>query len=205
MDVAKNHAAVRLHCRPISEHRRCQCYVCSDIDGGRTQCHVWRCGPVSFTDEQDGWLTDVQFRFERYFQTTDPAMRRLVSGRFFAIARECSGGSRVSTTYCSDQLSLCQSDYIAVTLGTQVTNCEIFYRFPTVSNECHAYDKATTVIHEISHVDGVYDPSTVDVDYGWPKISYLSAEQAVTNADNYQYYANGESEMEPIQCLLNYG
>jgi deuterolysin len=119
-----------------------------------------------------------------------------VSRRFFAIADECAGRTRHSTTFCSDKLNLCQSDYIAVTLGTQVTNCEIFWRLPSITNQCHGYDRTATVIHEISHVDGVFDPSTVDFpdNYGWPRLTYLSPEQAVTNADNYQYYANGKCQ-----------
>jgi deuterolysin len=122
------------------------------------------------------------------------AKRRLVSDRFYKVADECAGKSKVSTTFCTDQLKLCQSDYIAVTLGTRITNCDIFWNFPLTTDKCHGYDRAATTIHEITHVDGLFDPSTVDFadNYGWPKLTYLSGEQAVTNADNYQYYANGE-------------
>ena len=28
--------------------------------------------------------------------------------------------------------------------------------------------------------------------YGWPNLTHLTPQQAVTNADNYQFYANGE-------------
>lgn len=103
----------------------------------------------------------------------------------------------MGTTYCSDALHLCQSDYISVTLGTVITNCDLFWQFPVVTDKCHGYDQATLTIHETTHIDGLVglsDPSTVDFrnNYGWPAITYLSAEQAVTNADNYQYYANGK-------------
>lgn len=119
-------------------------------------------------------------------------MRQLVSKRFFAVADECAGKTRISTTYCSNTLRFCQSDYISVTFGTQITNCDMFWRFPVLTNKCHAYDQATLTIHETTHVDGVFDPSTVDFknNYGWPALSYLTPEQAVTNADNYQHYAN---------------
>ncbi|KAF2667275.1 hypothetical protein BT63DRAFT_426174 [Microthyrium microscopicum] len=131
-------------------------------------------------------------QFERYFRTQDPNMRQQVSRRFFAVADECLGKTSLSTTLCSDQLNLCKSDYISVTYGTQITNCDMYWRFPTLSDQCHSYDQATLTIHETTHVDGLDEPSTVDFqnNYGWPALTYLTPEQAVTNAANYQYFAN---------------
>jgi deuterolysin len=133
-------------------------------------------------------------RFERYFRTYDQGMRNMVADRFLAVAKECSSQTNIATTFCSDRLKLCQSDYISVTLGNKITNCDLFWKFPVVTDSCHAYDQATLTIHETTHVEGVFDPSTVDFpkNYGWPALTYLNAQQAVTNADNYQYFANGK-------------
>jgi deuterolysin len=134
-------------------------------------------------------------RFFRYFRTYDPDTRQLVARRFYAVSGECAGETKRSTVFCSDEMRLCQSDYVSVTYGNSITNCNIFWRLPLVTDQCHGYDQASILIHETSHVDGVFDPSTVDFkdNYGWPRLTYLSPEQALTNADNYQFYANGES------------
>jgi len=134
-------------------------------------------------------------RFFRYFRTYDQGIRNLVAGRFRAVADECAGRTSRSTTFCSDQLGLCQSDYISVTLGTQITNCDLYWRFPVLTDKCHGYDQATLTIHETTHVDGLFDPSTGDFknNYGWPALTYLNWDQAIMNGDNYQYFANGKS------------
>jgi deuterolysin len=53
--------------------------------------------------------------------------------------------------------------------------------------------QATTTIHEMTHIDGLFDPATDDFPghYGWPALSTLPPEQAIMNGDNYGFYANG--------------
>jgi hypothetical protein len=86
-----------------------------------------------------------------------------------------------------------------VTLGTQITACDLYWRFPTLTwvestsqcvlfsaddcnrNKCHDYDQATLTIHETTHVDGVYDPSTDDIAYGWPKITFVTWHSQLEN------------------------
>jgi deuterolysin len=136
-------------------------------------------------------------QFARYFGgTSDPAARELVSRRLLAVSRECAGGAGASRSMvrCSDAGRLCHSDYISVTLGGDITNCAIFWRLPLITRACHGYDQSSLMIHETSHVDGVFEPSTVDFQgfYGWPNLTHLTPQQALTNADNYQFYANGE-------------
>jgi hypothetical protein len=134
----------------------------------------------------------IMNRFEHYFLTQHPAHRMIVSMRLAAVSEECASKTKLSTIHCSDVHSLCQTDYIAVTWGTEITHCPIFWRFPVVTNECHAYDQATLMIHETTHVEGLLDPSTDDVQghYGWPALSWLSASEALGTADNYQHYVN---------------
>jgi hypothetical protein len=57
-----------------------------------------------------------------------------------------------------------------------------------ISDKCHDYDQATLTIHETTHVEGLFDPSTDDIAYGWPKILYVDLvvyETELTNAGNY--------------------
>jgi deuterolysin len=72
-------------------------------------------------------------KFFQYFRTYDTSTRRKVAKRFYAVSDECAGKSRVSTTYCSNALSLCKTDYISVTQGTQITPCELYWSFPTLT------------------------------------------------------------------------
>lgn len=73
-------------------------------------------------------------RFYKYFRTYDKKIRTLVAKRYYAVSDECSGKSKVSTTYCTDAyLKLCKTDYISVTLGTQITTCDLYWRFPTLT------------------------------------------------------------------------
>jgi deuterolysin len=116
----------------------------------------------------------------------------MVSTRLAAVSNECASKTQISTVHCTDVHSLCESDYIAVTWGTEITHCPIFWQFPVVTDNCHQYDQATLMIHETTHVDGLQDPSTGDVQghYGWPALSWLSADEALSTADNYQHYVN---------------
>lgn len=61
-----------------------------------------------------------------------------------------------------------------------------------MSQGCDAGDQALTVIHELSHLDGVYSPAATDHAYGEDASIALSSDMALMNADNYTYYANGE-------------
>jgi len=131
-------------------------------------------------------------QFVRYFRTADPRVRSTVSQRFHAVANECAARSNKARTFCTDPRQFCRSDYIAYTLGTDITNCDLYWSFPLVNTACHGVGQATTTIHEMTHIDGLFDPSTDDFPghYGWPALSTLPPEQAIMNGDNYGFYAN---------------
>lgn len=133
-------------------------------------------------------------RFERYFRTTNPDVRQNVAKRFYAVADECAARSNKAKTFCTDPRQFCRTDYIAYTLGSEITNCDLYWSFPLINTQCHGIGQATTTIHEMTHVDGLFDPSTDDVPghYGWPALTQLPPEQAVLNGDNYGFYANGK-------------
>jgi deuterolysin len=105
----------------------------------------------------------------------------------------CAARSNKGSTFCTDQRKLCRSDYISYTLGTEITNCDLYWQFPLINRNCHGVGQATTTIHEMTHVEGLYNPSTDDFPghYGWPALSDLAPEQAMMNGDNYGFYANG--------------
>ncbi|KAE9985677.1 hypothetical protein EG328_007091 [Venturia inaequalis] len=131
-------------------------------------------------------------QFVRYFRTADPNMRRTVSERFRAVADECAARSNKGSTFCTDQRKLCRSDYISYTLGVDITNCDMYWQLPLVNKNCHGIGQATTTIHEMTHVDGLYKTATDDFPghYGWPALTDLTPQQAIMNGDNYGLFAN---------------
>jgi len=134
-------------------------------------------------------------------------MRNTVSRRFMAVADECGSRSNKAKTFCSDQRRLCRSDYISYTLGTEVTNCDLYWSFPVANKQCHGISQATTTIHEMTHIDGLMDPSTDDFPghYGWPALTSLPPEQAIMNGDNYGFYANGKSHSAELPKMSTSG
>lgn len=116
----------------------------------------------------------------------------------------CAARSNRASTFCTDQRRLCRSDYISYTLGVDITNCDLYWQFPLVNRNCHGVGQATTTIHEMTHVEGLYNPATDDFPghYGWPGLTDLSPQQAIMNGDNYGYYANGKLPLEAIMFSL---
>ena len=46
------------------------------------------------------------------------------------------------------------------------------------------------MIHEFSHLAGIYSPGTSDYAYEYDGIQSLSSTQSLNNADNFELYAN---------------
>lgn len=70
--------------------------------------------------------------------------------------------------------------------GTTIWMCELFRKAPATGTD----SKAGTVVHEHSHASARTD----DVVFGQTKARDLAKsdpDKAVTNADNYEYYAKG--------------
>lgn len=133
-----------------------------------------------------------------YFKSSTTATRSSVASVFSKVASECgSTTSGASETYCTDVLSGCKTNVLAYTYPSYsvIAYCPIFFSaLPAVSSTCHAQDKATTVLHETTHLSQV--AGTDDLGYGYSAASGLSTSQALNNADTYALFANGK----PLLC-----
>lgn len=136
--------------------------------------------------------------FEYYFRTTDTAARKEVAARFEAIANETSSVNGGKVTYnCGNGVS--QSDCggkgvlaYAVSNKNMVVACPNWYAIVPEIDGCGGKDQGLVMIHELTHLDGVYSPAAKDIAYGFDAIVSLSKEDAILNAETYNFYAAGE-------------
>ncbi|TVY89270.1 Neutral protease-like protein [Lachnellula willkommii] len=133
-------------------------------------------------------------KFSEYFKTTSSSIRSTVAARLSAVATQCgsttSGGTKY---YCTDVYSYCESNVLAYTIPStnEIVNCPLYYSdLPLLSSTCHAQDRATTSLHEMTHAPATYSPGTDDNAYGYSASIALSSASAVLNADTYALYAN---------------
>lgn len=144
-------------------------------------------------------------KFQEYFLQNTQQARQIASARLQSVARECSSStSGVTRYYCSDPYGQCQSNYIAYTFPTrnEVVNCPIFYQLPSAGTGCHQQDQGYTILHEMTHAQGVYSPYAQDYAYGYNAIRNLSPSQAIHNADTYSLFSLGKL-IPPISMLLS--
>ncbi|KAL7273363.1 hypothetical protein RUND412_003783 [Rhizina undulata] len=137
--------------------------------------------------------SDSSSKFSEYFGTTSSSIRSTVAARFSAVASAASTTSSGSVRYyCTDPYGYCDSNTIAWTLPSTnvIANCDYFYdSLSDITSTCHAQDRVTTVIHELTHAPAVYSPGTDDNAYGYSASIALSTSQAVLNADTYALYS----------------
>ncbi|KAF2633745.1 zincin [Macroventuria anomochaeta] len=126
------------------------------------------------------------------FKSTATATKNTVATVFNNIASQCgsttSGNSRY---YCTDILGACSIGVLAYTYPStsQMVNCPLFFSgLPALSRTCHAQDQATTVLHEMTHLDQVKGTSDYG-GYGCNFIRSLSAAQNLNHADTYTLFA----------------
>ncbi|KAF2867702.1 neutral protease 2-like protein [Massariosphaeria phaeospora] len=132
-------------------------------------------------------------KLDTYFKSTSSSTRSTVAARLRAVASDCSGTGRATTTNCNDPYGGCSSNVLAYTVPSQnfIAYCPLFFNeLPALTSTCHGQDQATTVLHEETHAPGVYSPGTDDFAYGYSASTRLSASQALLNADSYALYAN---------------
>lgn len=95
-------------------------------------------------------------KMQEYFKSSSSSVIRTVAARFKAVADECATtNSGVTESSCEDEYGACQSGVIAYTLPSQnyIAYCDIFYDdLQAISKRCHGQDRATTVLHEKTHV-----------------------------------------------------
>lgn len=145
-------------------------------------------------------------KVSEYFKSSTAATRSAVAATFASIASECgSTTSGASETYCTDVYGSCSSGVLAYTYPSRsvIAYCPIFYsELPAITSSCHSQDRATTVLHETTHLTQV--KGTQDYAYGYSAAIQLSASQAVNNADTYALFANGEFGGNAIDAALFY-
>ncbi|KAI9151600.1 Neutral protease [Paramyrothecium foliicola] len=127
-----------------------------------------------------------------YFKSATTSVRNTVSTVFSRVASECSsttGGN--SRLYCTDVYNACSSGVIAYTVPSLSIQgyCGIFFNsLPALSRTCHAQDRATTIIHEMTHLTQVKGTSDYS-GYGYNYIRSLTAAQNLNHADTYTLFA----------------
>jgi deuterolysin len=134
-------------------------------------------------------------KLSTYFKSSSSATKNTVANRLKAVAADCSNG-KATTSNCNDEYNGCAANVLAYTQPSKnsVYYCEIFFsKLPALATTCHGQDQATTVLHEETHNPAVYAPGTDDIGYGYDAAIKLSTSQALSNADSYAIYANGES------------
>ena len=134
-----------------------------------------------------------------YFNTNASSARTTVSARYKAVAAECSaaGGSKTSVS-CGDGGKYCSRSYVAYTLDrrnalSSIVYCDYYFTTaPALPAGCWRNSRATTTLHENTHVSAVYKPGTDDIAYEKSAIKALSASQTVINAECYEQYSAGK-------------
>ncbi|UNI19359.1 Deuterolysin [Purpureocillium takamizusanense] len=133
-------------------------------------------------------------KVEEYFKSSDDEVRDIVADVFTKVADECgSTDSGVSQYYCTDVDDGCSEGILAYTVTSGDRSyqayCDLYFdTLVDLSSTCHDQDKATTTLHETTHVSRV--KGTDDLGYGYDTIMQLSTEDALNNADTYTLFAN---------------
>lgn len=133
-------------------------------------------------------------KLTEYFKSSTSATRSTVAGVFAKVVTECgSTTSGASDTYCTDVYGGCSSNVLAYTVPSLsiIAYCPLYYSaLPAITSTCHAQDRATTTLHETTHLTEI--KGTADNAYGYTAATKLSSSQALNNADTYALFANGE-------------
>ncbi|KAK1449971.1 metalloproteinase [Colletotrichum melonis] len=159
--------------------------------------------------------TGAAAKMVEYFKSSSTATRTTVAGVFAKVATECgSTTSGVSKQYCTDIYPACSSGVIAYTLpsASYMVNCK--YRCPhdkkwhivfgdssdetpratgpyffnsltALSSTCHAQDRATTALHEVTHLTQIKGTTDQSSCYGYSCVQSLTAAQNLNHADTY--------------------
>ncbi|KDN63281.1 putative metalloproteinase [Colletotrichum sublineola] len=128
-------------------------------------------------------------KMTEYFKSSSASTRSTVAAVFGRVASECgSTTSGVSRQYCTDIYPACSSGVIAYTLPSQsyMVNCPYFFNSLTaLSRTCHAQDRATTALHEVTHLTQIKGTTDQSSCYGYSCVQSLSAAQNLNHADTY--------------------
>ncbi|KAK9435847.1 deuterolysin metalloprotease [Metarhizium brunneum] len=131
-------------------------------------------------------------RLETYFHTSDQAFRNRIAAVYDEIAQECKDGKEGQLTIsCDASNAQCPDDPNTVayyTRGTDtVTLCPAALARPVKPKSCGERSLAGVLIHEFSHA--LSANLVVDHRYGRYEVTQLTRDQALGNADTFQWFA----------------
>lgn len=131
-----------------------------------------------------------------YFKSASPEVRRTVSNVYAMVAAECSSPTRGFSTYhCTDVYRNCGSGNVlayAIPSLDIMAYCPLYFTMPATTRSCHGQDRATTVIHEATHLQQI--KGTLDYGgYGYDFVRRLKGQDNLNHADTYSLFANAIS------------
>lgn len=165
--------------------------IVADVDGGRAARGGRR--SVLQTDCAGGRANATRKALAEYFHSSSPEARRVIADVFGRVAAECGSVSAgIARYHCSDVFHHCEDDVLAYTApvsGDMVFCPRYFDRLPDLAGSCYGQDKATTNIHEATHLQRV--KGTKDYGgYGYGFLRSLTSAQNLNHADTYSMFAS---------------
>ncbi|KAL0262566.1 hypothetical protein SLS55_001534 [Diplodia seriata] len=169
---------------------------CSDEQKGKIRQALHYCRLMAWSGARGA--EDADERFFYYFHTFERVVRDHVRCKFLAVAEECQERPGKSWFTCLDSQLQCQYNTLAVTNPRTglITLCDFAWQLRLVyTNVCHDDDLATTLIHEMTHVNGLHGSATDDIyrHDKWPKCKDLDWFRSVNNAETYASFAQCKS------------
>lgn len=141
-----------------------------------------------------------------YFDSADSTTRTEVEQVLRKAATECSTtgtNAEINCEFKGMKNPRCNGNIYAYTMVNpsfkRIAYCpEYFSELKPQTKICHETDQATTTLHEVTHVPAI--KGTADHAYGYQEATRLKTKAALTNADSYALFANGEYLF--VQTLL---
>lgn len=130
-------------------------------------------------------------RMEEYFMSSSKSTRSTVSGGYSKVQDQCDSTSSGQEASCEDASGHCdESGALAYTHnGDYMVYCDPFFNNLGASpSTCHQKSRATTFLHETTHLSAV--KRTKDLAYGYDALRKLSNSDAMNNADTYALFSN---------------
>ena len=166
----------------------------SDCTGDKlsvTQTALKNCAQLASAAAEAAKSGDAA-KVEEYFKSSDSQVRDTVADVLTKVAGECgSTDGGVSKYYCTDVQNGCEPQVLAYTVPSQSFQayCDLYFSdLPDLASSCHQQDKATTNLHETTHLSQI--KGTDDLGYGYDNAMKLSTQDALNNADTYALFAN---------------
>ncbi|RPB19941.1 zincin, partial [Terfezia boudieri ATCC MYA-4762] len=98
------------------------------------------------------------------------------------------------TIFCNDPRGNCTGEepriiQYALSQAGEVYNCPDLFNLPRFSTNLLQKDQVSSMLHELTHLEGIYFLPTKDLEYLHKEVLGLNTTSALQNADSYAYYA----------------